>query len=59
MMAEDPDRRPLQLVRAEETSVLRVPDELRPIPSWTDVALVLAVCLPFWAGLTWLVSAWL
>jgi hypothetical protein len=68
-MAEEPNRRRLHLVHGEEPSVLeldrapgavlRVQEELRPIPSWTDVALVLGVCVPFWAGLTWLISAWL
>ena len=58
-MAEQPTHRQLHLVRSEDPSGLRVPDEFRPILAWTDLALVLGVCIPFWAGLTWLVSAWL
>ena len=68
-MAQEPNRCRLHVVRSEEPSVLeldrttsavlRLQEELRPIPSWTDVALVLAVCVPFWAGVAWLVSAWL
>jgi hypothetical protein len=68
-MAEEPMRRRPRVVASDEPSllepdralgaVLRVPDELRPLPAWTDLALVLAVCVPFWAGLTWLISAWL
>jgi hypothetical protein len=68
-MAEEPMRRRPRVVASDEPSllepdrapgaVLRVPDELGPLPAWTDLALVLAVCVPFWAGLTWLISAWL
>jgi hypothetical protein len=68
-MAEEPVHRRLRVVANDESSVLepdrtrgavlRVQSELRPLPSWTDLALVLGVCIPFWAGLTWLVSAWL
>jgi hypothetical protein len=28
-------------------------------PAVPDVGIVLAVCVPFWAGVAWLVSAWL
>jgi hypothetical protein len=68
-MADEPICRRLRVVASEESSVLEldrapgailgVRDGLRPLPSWIDLALVLAVCVPFWAGLTWLVSAWL
>jgi hypothetical protein len=58
-MAEEPNRRPLQVVRSEDPAVLRVSDEFRPLPAWADLALVLGVCVPFWAGLTWLLSSWL
>jgi hypothetical protein len=57
-MAEEPTH-PLHVVRSEDPSILRVPDELKPIPAWADLVLVLGVCVPFWAVLTWLVSAWL
>jgi hypothetical protein len=68
-MAEEPVIRRLRVVADEEplvldldrtpSSVLRVQEELKPLPSWTDLALVFGVCIPFWAGLTWLVSTWL
>jgi hypothetical protein len=58
-MVEEPPHRRLRVVRGEDPSVLRVPDEFRPLPTWADLALVLGVCVPFWAGLTWLLSAWL
>jgi hypothetical protein len=25
-------------------------------PAWIDLLIVLAVCVPFWAGLTWLIA---
>jgi hypothetical protein len=28
-------------------------------PAAPDLGIVLAVCVPFWAGVAWLVSAWL
>jgi hypothetical protein len=28
-------------------------------PRAPDLGIVLGVCLPFWAGVAWLVSAWL
>jgi hypothetical protein len=28
-------------------------------PTVPDFCIVLAVCVPFWAGVAWLVSAWL
>jgi hypothetical protein len=69
MMAEDPFHRRLHVVRSDEPSVfeldrtpsavLRVQEEFKPLPSWIDVALVLGICIPFWAGLAWLVTAWL
>jgi hypothetical protein len=58
-MAEESTNRQLQVARTEDPSVLRVPDQLRPLPSWADLALVLAVCVPFWAGLTFLIATWL
>jgi hypothetical protein len=58
-MVEEPPHRRLRVVRRDDPSLLRVPDEFRPLPAWADLALVLGVCVPFWAGLTWLLSAWL
>jgi hypothetical protein len=59
VIAEEPNHRRLHMVRSEDPTVLRVPDEFRPLPGWADLALVLGVCLPFWAGLTLLLSTWL
>jgi hypothetical protein len=28
-------------------------------PAVPDVGVVLGVCVPFWAGVAWLISAWL
>jgi hypothetical protein len=28
-------------------------------PALPDLGIVLAVCVPFWAGVAWLLSAWL
>jgi hypothetical protein len=28
-------------------------------PAMPDMGIVLGVCVPFWAGVAWLVSAWL
>ena len=56
MIAEDRIQHRAYVVASDEP---RVHEELRPVPQWTDLALVLAICIPFWAGLTWLVSAWL
>jgi hypothetical protein len=36
-----------------------VADDEPAQPAVPDVGIVLAVCLPFWAGVAWLVSAWL
>jgi hypothetical protein len=56
MMGEDSIQRRLHLVASEKPPAQ---EELSPVPLWTDLAVVLAICIPFWAGLTWLVSAWL
>jgi hypothetical protein len=68
-MAEEPTHRRFPVVRREEpsaldldvarSSLLRAPEQARPVPSWADLTLVLAVCVPFWAGLTWLIAIWL
>jgi hypothetical protein len=55
-MAEDRIQHRFYLVASEEPPVH---EELRPVPPWTDLALVLAICIPFWTGMTWLASAWL
>jgi hypothetical protein len=67
--AEEPTDRRLHVIRSEKPSaleldlarstLLRAPEQMRPVPSWADLALVLAVCVPFWAGLTWLIATWL
>ncbi len=36
-----------------------VADDERVQPAVPDVGIVLAVCVPFWAGVAWLLSAWL
>jgi len=49
MLPEEPLRPLLYVVANDEPVRLAVP----------DVGIVLAVCVPFWAGVAWLVSAWL
>lgn len=49
MLPEEPLRPPLYLVTHDEPGR----------PSAPDLGIVLAVCVPFWAGLAWLLSAWL
>ena len=51
MLPEEPLRSRLYLVASDEAPVLR--------PTFPDVGIVLAVCVPFWTGVAWLVSAWL
>jgi hypothetical protein len=36
-----------------------VADDERAGPAMPDMGIVLGVCVPFWAGVAWLVSAWL
>ena len=38
---------------------VRIPAEPGPMPSWPDMRAVLMVCVPSWAGLTWLIAEWL
>jgi hypothetical protein len=38
---------------------LHSPNELGPLPSWPDLLAVFGVCIPLWAGLTWLIYWWL
>ena len=40
-------------------SAVRMPVEPGPMPSWADLRAVLVVCIPAWAGLTWLIAEWL
>jgi hypothetical protein len=50
MLPEEPLRPRLRLLAAsDEPARSSVP----------DVGVVLAVCVPFWAGVAWLVTAWL
>lgn len=52
MMLSEKSRRPrLYLVASDEAPAAR--------PTFPDLGIVLAVCIPFWAGVAWLVSAWL
>jgi hypothetical protein len=49
MLPEEPLRPRLYLVTNDE-----------PVrPAVLDVGIVLAVCVPFWAGVAWVLSAWL
>jgi hypothetical protein len=36
-----------------------MPPEEAPRPAFPDLGIVLGVCVPFWAGVGWLLSAWL
>jgi hypothetical protein len=61
MRTDERNARRLHLVSGQDSSRLdpvRIPsaDHLKPIPSWGDLLVVLGVCVPFWAGLSWLVS---
>jgi hypothetical protein len=49
MLPEEPPRPRLYLVANDEPTQLPVP----------DLGLLLGVCVPFWAGVAWLLSAWL
>jgi hypothetical protein len=49
MLPEEPLHPQLYLVANDEPVRSVVP----------DLGIVLAVCVPFWAGVAWLVSAWL
>jgi hypothetical protein len=49
MLSEESLRPRLRVVASDEPTR----------PPVHDVAIVLAVCVPFWAGVAWLVSAWL
>jgi hypothetical protein len=49
---------PVSQVHDPAPAVIRVPPEAGPMPSWPDVRAVLLVCVPSWAGLTWLISEW-
>jgi hypothetical protein len=57
---QDPTQRRLYLVSSQKSQV-RLPsaDDTRPIPAWHGVLVVLGVCVPFWAGLSWFVTEWL
>jgi hypothetical protein len=65
-MADEPLRPRLRVVVSEESTVLdmdRVHGVVHgahelPRPPLADLGAVLAVCVPFWAGVAWLVSAW-
>ena len=49
MLPEEPLRPRLYLVTDDE-----------PVrPAVPDLGIVFAVCVPFWAGVAWLLSAWL
>lgn len=49
MLPEEPLRPRFYLVATDE-----------PVrPAVPDLGIVLAVCVPFWAGVAWLLSAWL
>jgi hypothetical protein len=49
MVPEEPMRPRLYLVTSNE----------RARPAMPDLGIVLGVCVPFWAGVAWLVSIWL
>ena len=49
MLPKEPLHPRLYLVANDESVRSAVP----------DLGIVLAVCVPFWAGVAWLVSAWL
>ncbi len=51
MLSEEPLRPRLYVVANDEPLPVR--------PAVPDLGIVLAVCVPFWAGVAWLVSAWL
>jgi hypothetical protein len=51
MLAEEPLRPRLYLVPGDEMAESR--------PACPDLGVVLAVCVPFWAGVAWLATAWL
>ena len=48
MPPEEPLRPRLHLVAEHEPAR----------PAMTDMGIVLGVCVPFWAGVAWLLSAW-
>jgi hypothetical protein len=63
MRTEERISRRLYVVASHEPSALdsarlRSLDEVKPIPSWPDLLVVFGVCVPLWAGLTLLISAW-
>jgi hypothetical protein len=51
MLPDEPSRPRLYLVASDESAV--------PRPTFPDLGIVLVVCVPFWAGVGWLLSAWL
>jgi hypothetical protein len=51
MLPEEPLRPRLRVVPGDELTVSR--------PTFPDAGVVLAVCVPFWAGIAWLVAGWL
>jgi hypothetical protein len=66
MLADEPRRPRLRVVASEESTVRDIMDrhgvvhgahDLQRLPL-PDPGVVLAVCVPFWAGVAWLVSAW-
>jgi hypothetical protein len=63
MRTDERTSRRLHLVSGQESPGLdraRLPsaDELKPVPYWGDLLVVLGVCVLFWAGLSWLITAW-
>lgn len=56
MLPQEPLRPRLYLVASSESA--RVSNEPAR-PAMPDLGIVLGVCVPFWAGVAWLVSAWL
>jgi hypothetical protein len=51
MRRDEPARPRLYLVASDEAAV--------PRPAFPDLGIVLGVCVPFWAAVGWLLSAWL
>jgi hypothetical protein len=49
MLPEEPLRPRLHLVASDEPAR----------PAMPDLGIVLGVCVPFWAGVAWLLTAWL
>jgi hypothetical protein len=57
MLPEEHLRPRLYLIASNEPYLIASNEPERP--ALPDLGIVLGVCVPFWAGVAWLVSAWL